>query len=332
MDCDERFEKAHQVAILRYRRAPNEHPAGIPTYDYQRDGLQLNALNKGSGHVDSVSIAELTSLDKVHPKLLLPNADFQFYVYYDFYDSSNPHFNDPNLYANDAMTTIENQFIGPQLNRIAMKMPSSPLLVAKDNLDESGFCNETSLMNKNIDCVEQFCECTHVLQVPLNASVELIIVDEGYRYDANHPFHLHGQGFRVVAMERIKPSGIKIEEIQDLDRQGKIVRRLEGAPMKDTITVPDGGFTIVRFVADNPGWWLFHCHIEFHIEVGMALVFKVGDVSQMKAAPKDFPMCSNYMPRMDEDKSGNEASVSRISLGAFVMAMFVQIVINSINL
>lgn len=329
MDCDERFEKAHQVAVLRYRRAANENPAGIPIYDYQREGLQLNALNKGTGHVESVSIAELTGLQAVHPKLMQPNADFQFYVYYDFYDRSNPHFNDPNLYANDAMTMIENQFIGPQLNRIAMKMPSSPLLVAKDSLDESGFCNETSLMSKNIDCVEEFCECTHVLQVPLNASVELILVDEGYRYDANHPFHLHGQGFHVVAMERIKPSGVKIEEIQELDRQGRITRRLQNSPMKDTVTVPDGGFTIVRFVADNPGWWLFHCHIEFHIEVGMALVFKVGDVSEMKAAPKNFPMCSNYMPEVNAKRSGSNAVSSMITLSPALVAVFVaQIVIN----
>lgn len=331
MDCDERFEKAHQVAVLRYLRAADENPAGIPSYDYQRDGLQLNALNKGTGQVESVSIAELTGLDEVHPKLLQPNTDFQFYVYYDFYDRSNPHFNDPDLYANDAMTMIENQFIGPQLNRIAMKMPSNPLLVAKDSLDESGFCNETSLINKNIDCSEEFCECTHVLQVPLNASVELILVDEGYRYDANHPFHLHGQGFRVVAMERIKPSGIKIEEIQELDRQGQIVRRLKDAPMKDTITVPDGGFTIIRFVADNPGFWLFHCHIEFHIEVGMALVFKVGDVSQMKSAPKNFPMCSNYMPRKDDELGGSVASNTMLSLCTVVIAVFVQAIQIVIN-
>lgn len=331
MDCDERFEKAHQVAILRYRRAAEENPIGIPSYNYQRDGLQLNALNKGTGHVESVSIAELTGLDEIHPKLLQPNADFQFYVYYDFYDRSNPHFNDPNLYANDAMTTVENQFIGPQLNRIAMKMPSYPLLVAKDYLDESGFCNETSLINKNIDCIEEFCECTHVLQVPLNASVELILVDEGYRYDANHPFHLHGHSFRVVAMERIKPSGIKIEEIQELDRRGQIVRRLKDAPLKDTITVPDGGFTIIRFVADNPGFWLFHCHIEFHIEVGMALVFKVGDVSQMKSAPKNFPMCSNYMPRMDGERNGNTASYTTLSLCSVTIAVFVQLIQIVIN-
>lgn len=71
--------------------------------------------------------------------------------------------------------------------------------------------------------------------------------------------------------------------------------------MKDTITVPDGGYTIVRFVADNPGYWIFHCHIEYHVEVGMALVFKVGDHKQMLPMPKDFPTCSNYMPRFGND-------------------------------
>lgn len=70
--------------------------------------------------------------------------------------------------------------------------------------------------------------------------------------------------------------------------------------MKDTITVPDGGYTIVRFVADNPGYWIFHCHIEYHVEVGMALVFKVGEHKQMLPMPKDFPTCSNYMPRFGD--------------------------------
>lgn len=94
-----------------------------------------------------------------------------------------------------------------------MKMPSSPLLINKDNNDDSKFCNESSLNAMNIDCKVEFCECTHVLQVPLNASVEIFIVDEGYKYDANHPFHLHGHSFRVVGMERLKPKGLSIEEV-----------------------------------------------------------------------------------------------------------------------
>ncbi|CAG8634644.1 14322_t:CDS:2, partial [Racocetra persica] len=31
---------------------------------------------------------------------------------------------------------------------------------------------------------------------------------------------------------------------------------------RDTTTIPADGWTILRFVADNPGVWGFHCHIE----------------------------------------------------------------------
>lgn len=97
-----------------------------------------------------------------------------------------------------------------------MKMTAEPLLLARKRNDESKFCNASSLAARNIDCKTDFCECTHILQVPLNATVEVVIIDEGYKYDANHPFHLHGHDFRVVAMERIKQSGISLEEVMAL--------------------------------------------------------------------------------------------------------------------
>ena len=51
------------------------------------------------------------------------------------------------------------------------------------------------------------------------------------------------------------------------------------------------GFAILRFIAKNPGMWLFHCHIDFHSELGMTLVFKVGDTSQFPLPPPNFPKC-----------------------------------------
>jgi hypothetical protein len=33
---------------------------------------------------------------------------------------------------------------------------------------------------------------------------------------------------------------------------------------RDTVTVPAQGWTVIRFRADNPGVWMFHCHIEWH--------------------------------------------------------------------
>lgn len=328
MDCDERFLKAHQGAILHYDDAENVEPQTNLTYDFHRIGFQMNSLNRGSGFVDSVSIAELTSLDDDQPELMKEHADYKFFIYYDFYDKDFPQFNNPHLYSIQAVSPHSNKFFGPQLNHISMKMPGKPLAVAREQNDERKFCNSSSLAAKNINCRSDFCECSHVIQVPLNATVELILVDEGYKYDANHPFHLHGHDFRVVAMERIQRTGVTVEQIKKLDDEGKIKRRLIGAPIKDTVTVPDGGYTVIRFLANNPGFWLLHCHIEFHVEVGMALVFKVGDYNQMAPLPKNFPTCSGYMPSDDDN---NDTKFPASNANIFQLS-FILIIVNILML
>ena len=50
------------------------------------------------------------------------------------------------------------------------------------------------------------------------------------------------------------------------------------------------------------GYWLFHCHLSFHIEVGMGLIFKVGEHSDFPPVPKSFPTCGNWLPPMDDDE------------------------------
>ena len=40
---------------------------------------------------------------------------------------------------------------------------------------------------------------------------------------------------------------------------------LTNPPLKDTVIIPNRGYTIIRFFSDNPGFWAFHCHIEFHL-------------------------------------------------------------------
>lgn len=67
-------------------------------------------------------------------------------------------------------------------------------------------------------------------------------------------------------------------------------------PIKDTISIPSKGFTRFRFRADNPGFWLLHCHYEWHLATGMGLIFQVGETDQMVPPPADFPKCGNYNP------------------------------------
>lgn len=46
---------------------------------------------------------------------------------------------------------------------------------------------------------------------------------------------------------------VTAEKVLKLDELGQIKRNLRTAVVKDTVTVPDGGYTIIRFIANNPG-------------------------------------------------------------------------------
>uniref|UniRef100_A0A182VY04 Uncharacterized protein n=1 Tax=Anopheles minimus TaxID=112268 RepID=A0A182VY04_9DIPT len=322
MDCDERFTSAYQFAVLRYRGAPEDTEyVSWPSYDYEAPGVQLNSLNRGPGAEDVVTIAETNALDQEDLLLLRNETDYKFYVYYDFYGKDNPHFHVPSLYGFQQVINNTNRLYTPQLNHISMRMPSVPFLPGKDLLDESQFCNETSMRERN--CREEFCECSHVIQIPLHATVEMVMIDEGYTFDANHPFHLHGHAFRVVGMDRVSRN-TTVEDIRRMDEEGRLPRRLKKAPIKDTVTIPDGGYTIIRFIANNPGYWLFHCHIEFHAEIGMSLVLKVGDSSQMLPVPANFPTCYDFKPKLGQLGSGSGSTTTITTLLLLLLVSVVQ--------
>ena len=66
-----------------------------------------------------------------------------------------------------------------------------------------------------------------------------------------------------------------------------------------TVTIERGS------AADSvaPGVWLLHCHIGFHMEVGMGLVVQVGEWSQFPRAPRGFPTCGNFLPGPEETQA-----------------------------
>ena len=57
-----------------------------------------------------------------------------------------------------------------------MKLPPFPLLSQHNDLGKKyNFCNESTVRN----CTSQYCECTHVIEVPLGAVLELVLIDKG---------------------------------------------------------------------------------------------------------------------------------------------------------
>ncbi|KAI8981945.1 Cupredoxin [Mycotypha africana] len=87
----------------------------------------------------------------------------------------------------------------------------------------------------------------------------------------NHPFHLHGHVFQMVG----RGEGVYDGNTSNVEWFN------DNPPRRDTLRVADGGFSIIRFRADNPGVWIFHCHIDWHLESGLAaLMIEAPDVVQ----------------------------------------------------
>ncbi|RUS74771.1 hypothetical protein EGW08_017469, partial [Elysia chlorotica] len=42
------------------------------------------------------------------------------------------------------------------------------------------------------------------------------------------------------------------------------------------------------------GMWLLHCHIEYHVDIGMGILIQVGDKSEFPKPPKNFPKCGSW--------------------------------------
>lgn len=76
-----------------------------------------------------------------------------------------------------------------------------------------------------------------------------------------HPIHLHGHDFWVLG------SGAGAFDNTTTSLQFNNPRR------RDTAILPGGGHLVIAFVTDNPGAWLMHCHIGWHVSGGLSLQF-----------------------------------------------------------
>lgn len=62
-------------------------------------------------------------------------------------------------------------------------------------------------------------------------------------------------------------------------------------PMRDTVTVYPFGWAVIRFLADNPGVHMLHCHLKSHHIMGMAGNI-IERASEILPPPKGFPVCT----------------------------------------
>ncbi|KAJ7100871.1 laccase 3 [Mycena belliarum] len=116
------------------------------------------------------------------------------------------------------------------------------------------------------------------IALPPNKVIE-ISIPGGTDPASPHPFHLHGHNFHVIRNAGSDQYNFKDPVIRDVVNTG----------------FPGDNVTF-RFVTDNAGPWFLHCHIDFHLDIGLGVVFAEDIATTAKefvpAAWKD--LCPTY--------------------------------------
>nr|BCM26534.1 laccase-like multicopper oxidase 2 [Pseudothemis zonata] len=289
--------RAQQLGVLRYARAPYEPVSPRPTYDYGlAQGVVLNPLDAicNVERPDAICVSQLKNARSVDEGILQEHPDVKIFLPFRFLLYQPEQLFQPHLY-NRFLVAPNGDHVISLVDGISFVFPPSPPLSQIEDIPPEMFCNGD---NRPPECGEN-CMCTHKVDIPLNAIVEVVLVDEVQQPNLSHPFHLHGYAFNVVGIGRSPDQQIKkisLKHALDLDRRGLLHRQFNLPPAKDTIAVPNNGYVVLRFRANNPGYWLFHCHFLFHTVIGMNLVVHVGTHADLPPIPPNFQRCGDHLP------------------------------------
>ncbi|XP_021651094.2 L-ascorbate oxidase isoform X1 [Hevea brasiliensis] len=163
------------------------------------------------------------------------------------------------------------------LNNLSLTFPTTPYLIAlKENLTDAFDQNpppdgydfasyDIYRVAKNVNATSS----NRIYRLRFNSTVDIILQNANTMTVNNsetHPWHLHGHEFWVLGYGMGK---------YNMSSDGKKYN-LVNPIMKNTVPLHPYGWTALRFQANNPGVWAFHCHVESHFYMGMAVVFEEG--------------------------------------------------------
>ncbi|KAL2531498.1 Cupredoxin superfamily protein [Abeliophyllum distichum] len=179
------------------------------------------------------------------------------------------------------------------INNVSFNLPHTPYLISlKHNLlhtfDQSPLPEGYDFANYDIYSIAKNVNATTssgIYKLKFNTTVDIILQNANtmnLNNSETHPWHLHGHDFWVVGYGKGK-----FDKFKD-PKNYNLVNPI----MKNTVPVHPYGWTALRFRADNPGVWAFHCHIESHFFMGMGVVFEEG-IEKLGSLPTSIMGCGD---------------------------------------
>ena len=200
---------------------------------------------------------------------------------------------------------------------------------------EGKVCKKT-----NVSCNEEKCQCIQIVNIdeyfydkPVRFVLSSLTAAENSNF--SYPIHLHGHSFHVVKVGYGKydtKTGRLIAATPDLTCEKPCKRaptwRADKAPpdikitnttiRKDTVIVPSGGYVVIDFIANNPGYWFLHCDIELHQLEGMAVA--INEVqSKQNPPPKGLTTCKSFTWTVEEFEKLRNVAASEARQNAVLL-------------
>ncbi|KAK5956915.1 hypothetical protein OHC33_002404 [Knufia fluminis] len=111
-------------------------------------------------------------------------------------------------------------------------------------------------------------ESVYANQITLNQKDQWVYFVIQNQFFAFHPMHLHGHDFSLLGQGDGLFTADMVSTLNFDNPMRRDTAMLRGAASP---AAASGGYTVIGFETDNPGAWLMHCHIAWHVDGGLAL-------------------------------------------------------------
>ncbi|CAG9114637.1 unnamed protein product [Plutella xylostella] len=177
-----------------------------------------------------------------------------------------------------------------QINGKSFLYPNAPLLLYPKEVRAETICAVGEEDERRDP------QCVQVLNAERNDVIELALVNEGFGSNDTYTFHMHGSSVQIVATwQNPARTPLSKADFLKLTNENNVVSKSANPPLKDTIVVPNKGFTIIRMRLSQPGAWMLECRSCSLYSLPTAVVVNVPQTLP-KSVLDCLPKCGNYRP------------------------------------
>ncbi|QLG70132.1 hypothetical protein HG535_0A00710 [Zygotorulaspora mrakii] len=127
-----------------------------------------------------------------------------------------------------------------------------------------------------------------------------------------HPWHLHGHPFQLVSIGSGHEGALNINDLNNNAGRKykddiKYWQETGKTPMtRDSINIQGRSYAVIRIIANSPGFWLMHCHIDWHVQKGLGVAFHELEPRSLPDSVDSAQPPSHTEEMQQEESHGNE--------------------------